>query len=783
MADWADLKTTIQNEIQANGTEDITGPVLQAVLLSMVNNLGENSTFAGFTIPTAPAPTPAGPIFLLGVVPGTYSNLVPGAVVRQGNVGIFIYSGSAWSFQNIPIDLAAMLKNKTFLSVEDLDIISADEAKIIEMLSYFYLNPTDGAVYQITDFVYTAATKTVTVKDETDPLNFHTFTLVETRDGLAKCSFKNSAVEAEICINVTALSGADLNYSGGSNIVVRNSNAVAEFDNARRLSDIETYNNEAKEITSPELTDGAYVDYNNGSTFVNVNLSATGFLDCRMAKKIDVSIVANSVYPNAGIAFYDKNKNFISGERAPERGTTATALASYEVPLNAFYFRSSWVDSTHPDYGDLDIFLRYRNYENLKEITFSENFLIDEVKILTADGTVGTDTDLASTGFIDCGGAEKINFRLLKTAVATDAGICFYDASKQFLYSIPAEQDTVNGFVNKTIYLSGDVQYCKVSYWNTQTRQINGEFYMVLVYDARGDYKEGQSEFIQFQVPVNQNFPGLTTAEALDDSENLKYPAGVLSLPDSYSSEGDATKLIVAFHDLKGGVSYDTWQRNETDWATRIAELNNAGFAVLDVNGSRRTTVADWSLGGDNVLPTIGSPVAVEGYSKAVDFALANYNLDKEINLLGLGYGALTALSYYMQKGGRSIFLLNAQVNTETVFNGTYSADIQPYFVELFDFASSSVYSEDKVFGYDITRRVFTVDGSSRLLENMPAVRSVFFENDTPGFTQVENLKTALDRSGQKQSFRGAVSATSPDLTYGADAWVFTEIAYWFNRS
>ena len=43
MADFTALKTAIQNAIKQNGNEEITGNILQDVLLAIVSTLGDGS--------------------------------------------------------------------------------------------------------------------------------------------------------------------------------------------------------------------------------------------------------------------------------------------------------------------------------------------------------------------------------------------------------------------------------------------------------------------------------------------------------------------------------------------------------------------------------------------------------------------------------------------------------------------------------------------------------------------------------------------------------------------
>ncbi len=137
MADFSALKSSIQNYIKQNGNEEITGNLLQQILLSMVSTLGDSAinnlvtalnteianrgnadTELGGRITTlqgvvngivaniqngyvyagiaTPSTTPAsGRVFYLALTAGTYTNFGE-TVVPQG-INILKYNGSAWS--------------------------------------------------------------------------------------------------------------------------------------------------------------------------------------------------------------------------------------------------------------------------------------------------------------------------------------------------------------------------------------------------------------------------------------------------------------------------------------------------------------------------------------------------------------------------------------------------------------------------------------------------------------------------------------------------------------
>ena len=140
MADFSALKTSIQNYIKQNGNEEITGNLLQQILLSMVSTLGDSAindlvtalnaeianrgnadtelggrittlqgvvngivanvengyVYAGIATPSSTPTT--GKVFYLALTTGTYTNF-GNTAVPQG-INILKYNGSAWSLDS-----------------------------------------------------------------------------------------------------------------------------------------------------------------------------------------------------------------------------------------------------------------------------------------------------------------------------------------------------------------------------------------------------------------------------------------------------------------------------------------------------------------------------------------------------------------------------------------------------------------------------------------------------------------------------------------------------------
>jgi hypothetical protein len=94
MGNYEQLKTAIAAVIKANGMQEITGDVLQATLLSLVGNIGDNATFAGMATPDTNPGTPDQNVFYLAAQPGVYSNF--GSVELTDHVLIFTNKNGSW---------------------------------------------------------------------------------------------------------------------------------------------------------------------------------------------------------------------------------------------------------------------------------------------------------------------------------------------------------------------------------------------------------------------------------------------------------------------------------------------------------------------------------------------------------------------------------------------------------------------------------------------------------------------------------------------------------------
>ena len=94
MANYSQLKQSVKNVIKQNGQQEITGDVLQSVLLSMITNLGMGDLYAGLAIPSTNPGTPDSNVFYIAVQQGTYTNFGGLTVGANDGLTILAYNGT-----------------------------------------------------------------------------------------------------------------------------------------------------------------------------------------------------------------------------------------------------------------------------------------------------------------------------------------------------------------------------------------------------------------------------------------------------------------------------------------------------------------------------------------------------------------------------------------------------------------------------------------------------------------------------------------------------------------
>lgn len=112
MANYQELKQAIADVIKTNGNQEITGAILQSTLLSIVNGIGVNRTFAGIATPTTVSGIPDANVFYLASTAGSYVYF-DNITVNPAELAVIVNTTSGWSKITIVADVAKFVTFKT----------------------------------------------------------------------------------------------------------------------------------------------------------------------------------------------------------------------------------------------------------------------------------------------------------------------------------------------------------------------------------------------------------------------------------------------------------------------------------------------------------------------------------------------------------------------------------------------------------------------------------------------------------------------------------------------
>ena len=139
------MKNAIQSVIKANGNNEITGPILQAELLSMITTLGAGYQYMGVAQPSTNPGTPDARVMYLAYLPGTYVNF--GGLTVTGFC-VLKYD-TVWAKEDIPISCGG--GGADFLTEpDDLTLETVGNTQVLKFANRAYNNNTpNGLGYKI----------------------------------------------------------------------------------------------------------------------------------------------------------------------------------------------------------------------------------------------------------------------------------------------------------------------------------------------------------------------------------------------------------------------------------------------------------------------------------------------------------------------------------------------------------------------------------------------------------------------------------------------------------
>lgn len=126
MANYSQLKQSVKNLIKENGQQEITGDIMQSVLLTIIESLGTRAQFTGVATPATNPGSPDGNVFYFAVQQGTYSNFAAIEIEAGDGLTLLVYDGT---WKKVPLGTAMQ---------GDIDTLTKDITDLKGHIRYEY---------------------------------------------------------------------------------------------------------------------------------------------------------------------------------------------------------------------------------------------------------------------------------------------------------------------------------------------------------------------------------------------------------------------------------------------------------------------------------------------------------------------------------------------------------------------------------------------------------------------------------------------------------------------
>lgn len=143
MGNYEQLKTAVASIIRDNGEEEITGNVLQSVLISIINSVGSGAVFAGIATPSTSPSNPDPNTFYIAVEAGVYPNFN-----LTVTTGMCIFSNETGTWVGHELGVSSQFESGEYIT--DVSITDTLEGAETDNL------PTVGAVNEAVTALNTA---------------------------------------------------------------------------------------------------------------------------------------------------------------------------------------------------------------------------------------------------------------------------------------------------------------------------------------------------------------------------------------------------------------------------------------------------------------------------------------------------------------------------------------------------------------------------------------------------------------------------------------------------
>jgi len=292
--------------------------------------------------------------------------------------------------------------------------------------------------------------------------------------------------------------------------------------------------------------------------------------------------------------------------------------------------------------------------------------------------------------------------------------------------------------------------------------------------------REREREYIFFKVRFNA-YRDVSTSRANEvrDREEFSECECVLALPNTYTSDGEETPLILSFHGAGGRVSE---KENIVGGIHYISQCLDHGYAILDVCGSVPSGLS------------MGCPEHLFAIYKAYRYAVKHYHLTDHVLVAGASMGGHVALNFANTfpsvVTAVGIFYPRLNIDGVTV-NGHYcigtwdkttkksdGTSTHDHIIDIYRFPTSEWYEPNTVgFNPYRTRSFLNPDGERVVIPPCPIKIWQGTADTTVDPAMVEEYVNSVRRSGsyiELHLLDGVAHTITPVMR--------TELLMWFNR-
>lgn len=846
MGNYEQLKQAVSDVIKTNGNQEITGEIMQNVLLTIISKIGNNATFAGIATPTTNPGTPDQNVFYIASENGIYSNF--DGIEINNEVAIIRNSNGKWAKLQTGIISVSQHDNliiETIGKIKEGYGIRGDNGTKFKSKNFSNIEfPVKSGVEYVSNVPYQNGYFGIAFYNEVDEYVGGTvYNINSNYINLPLYIFKfivpQNAIKAKATI-FNSVNRANGRYSFFIPIINQNNiiNIVGIGDNAEAANainngdiyyksnekkfrkkidenlfvDIETndetiiiykdflfngFSNFEKGYFSnniqlinlslyPKFIDNGVINYNDGTVFTD-NVSSSrceNYIPCKGITALTISMSPGNIPSSiAGIAFYNKNFDYISGVQRPTMFYSNKSKIYIIPPKNAVFFRTTYFNSDKiAQKGEFECFGVY-NEIAVKEILLDYRDIVDGVGVIVDKtgggyiepiGNVYTTSLLGASSYINCKGALYMDITFPVLTSAPTQGLVFFDNLKNSINGIVRLKGVSNGIQTIRIYIPDNAETFKTTFWNFENSITYGEFSCKMYFFDDGvKYRPYQNELIFFSEKINQsvNIYWDDTNEIVNPIE-YKATTGVLLLPDNYKPVGKPFPVIMYCHGFSHGVWYGTWGSTE-NFLLQKRKWASMGFAVFDCNGARNNDRQVNFTGA-------GSIQFVTAYRKCFEYIKEHYNVESSICVIGGSAGGPTGINFcYLHSGlVKKCALLSAWSDLKTC---SWGQGVRNTFVEYLGFNNTTDYEEEKTIGYDPAKRIIDISGVEMC--NYPVSVKAWIgstENGHVLYTALYRFINALRNAGNSAYIREVQGLTHTDVVSGNNDVVDTEVASWF---